>query len=45
MGRWRRGRGGGRPEYPEKTPDDELKKMAQTKARKFKPQPRLEPAL
>ena len=29
----------------ETTPDDELKKMSQTKARKFKPQPRLEPAL
>ena len=29
------------PEYPEKTPDDELQKMPRTKARKFKPQPRL----
>ena len=31
-------------EYPEKTPDDELQKMPHTKARKFKPQARLEPA-
>ena len=36
---------GRRPEYPEKTPDDELKKMPHTKARKFEPRPRLEPAL
>ena len=28
---------GKKPEYPEKTPDDELQKMAHTKARKFKP--------
>ena len=32
-------------EYPEKTPDDELQKMSHTKAKKFKPQPRLELAL
>ena len=32
-------------EYPEKIPDDEFKKMPHTKGRKFKPQPRLEPAL
>ena len=32
------------PEYQEQTPDDELQKMLQTKMRKFKPQPRLEPA-
>ena len=31
---------GRKPEYPEKTPDDKLKKMPHTKARKFKPQPR-----
>ena len=36
--------GGRKPEYPEKTPDDELQKMPHTKTRKFKPQPRLEPA-
>ena len=36
---------GRKPEYPEKTPDDELQKMLHTKARKFNPQPRLEPAL
>ena len=30
--------------YPEKIPDDELQKMPQTKARKFKLQARLEPA-
>ena len=36
---------GRKPEYPEKTPDDELQKIPHTKARKFKPQPRLEPAL
>ena len=33
---------GRKPEYPEKTPDDELQKMPHTKARKFKPQPRRE---
>ena len=37
--------GGRRPEYPEKIADDELQKMPHTKARKFMPQPRLEPAL
>ena len=37
--------GGEKPEYPEKTLDDELQKMPHTKARKFKPQARLEPAL
>ena len=36
---------GRKPEYLEKTPDDELQKMPHTKARKFKPQARLEPAL
>ena len=36
---------GRKPEYPEKTPDDELLKTAHIKARKFKPQPRLELAL
>ena len=36
---------GRKPEYPEKTPDDELQKMPHTKARKFKPQARLEPTL
>ena len=35
---------GRKPEYPEKTPGDELKKMPHTKARRFKPQARLEPA-
>ena len=43
-----RGGGGGegrKPEYPEKTPDDKLQKMAGTKARKSKPQQRFEPAL
>ena len=34
-----------KPEHPGKTPDDELQKMQHTKARNFKPQPRLEPAL
>ena len=33
-----------KPEYPEKTPGDELKKMPHTKARRLKPQERLEPA-
>ena len=28
---------GRKPEYPEKTPDDELQKMPHTKARRFKP--------
>ena len=35
---------GKKPEYPEKTPGDELQKMAHTKARRFKPQARPEPA-
>ena len=34
---------GRKPEYPENTPGDELEKMPQTKARRFKPQARLEP--
>ena len=36
---------GRKPEYPEKTTNDELQKMPHTKAQKFKPQPRLEPVL
>ena len=36
---------GTKPKYPEKTPDDELQKIPHTKARKSKPQPRLEPSL
>ena len=28
---------GRKPEYPEKTPGDELQKMSHAKARKFKP--------
>ena len=36
---------GRKPEYPEKTPGDELQKMPHTKARRFKPQARLKPAL
>ena len=32
-------------EYPEKNPDDELQKTPHAKARKIKPQLRLEPAL
>ena len=36
---------GRKPEYSEKTPDDELQKIPHSKARKFKPQTRLEPAL
>ena len=39
------GGGGVGPEDPEKTPDEELQKMPHTKARKFKPQARLEPTL
>ena len=35
---------GRKPEYPEKTPCNELQKMPHTKARRFKPQARLEPA-
>ena len=34
---------GRKPEYPEKTPGDELQKMPHTKALTFKPQARLEP--
>ena len=34
-----------KPEYLEKTPDDEVQKMPPTKARKFKPQTRLEPPI
>ena len=33
---------GRKPEYPEKTPGDELQKMPHTTARRFKPQARLE---
>ena len=36
---------GRKPEYPAKTPDDKLHKMPHTKAKKFKPQPKLEPTL
>ena len=36
--------GGEETAVPKKTPDDELQKMAHTKARKFQPQQRLEPA-
>ena len=35
---------GRKPEYPEKTPGEELPKMPHTTARRFKPQARLEPA-
>ena len=34
---------GRKPEYPEKTPGDELQKMPHTTARRFKPQTTLEP--
>ena len=34
---------GRKPEYQEKTPGDKLQKMPHTKARRFKPQARLEP--
>ena len=34
---------GKKPEYPEKTPGDELQKMPHNTARRFKPQVRLEP--
>ena len=37
------GGGGGEPEYPEKTPGDELQKMPHAKTRRLKPQARLEP--
>ena len=33
---------GRKPEYPEKTPGDELQKMSHTEAQRFKPQARLE---
>ena len=36
---------GRKPKYPEKTPNDELQNIPHIKARIFKPQPRLEPAL
>ena len=39
------GGGGEGDRIAKKTPDDELQKMPHTKARKFKPQSRLEPAL
>ena len=35
---------GRKPEYLEKTPADELQNMPHTKARRFKPKARLEPA-
>ena len=35
---------GRKPEYPEKTPGDELQKMPHTTARRLKLQARLEPA-
>ena len=35
---------GRKPEYPEKSPGDELLKMPHATARRFKPQARLEPA-
>ena len=35
---------GRKPEYPEKAPGDELQKMPHTKAQRFQPQERLEPA-
>ena len=35
---------GRKPKYPEKTPGDDLQKMSHAKARRFKPQARLEPA-
>ena len=34
-----------KPQYTEKTADDELQKMKRSKAPQFKPQPRLELAL
>ena len=36
---------GRKPEFPEKTTDNELQKMPHTTAQKFKPKARLEPAL
>ena len=35
---------GRKPEYPERTPGDELQKMSHTTARRFESQVRLEPA-
>ena len=35
---------GRKPEYPEKTPGDELQKMPLTTAQRLKPQARIEPA-
>ena len=35
---------GRKPEYPEKTPGNELQKMPHITARRFKPQARLKPA-
>ena len=35
---------GRKPEYPEKTPDNELQTMPHAKARRFEPQARLESA-
>ena len=35
--------GGRKPEYLEKAPGDELQKIPNTKARRFKPQARLKP--
>ena len=32
-------------EYPEQNPDNEFQKMSNTKARKLRPQPKLEPTL
>ena len=37
--------GGKETRVPGENPDDELQKMLHTKARKFKPQPRLDTAL
>ena len=36
---------GRKPDYPDKTPDDEFQKVPHTKARKFKLQARFKPAL
>ena len=36
---------GRKPEYPEKNPNGELQKRPYSTGGKFKPQPRLEPAL
>ena len=36
--------GGRKPEYPEKTPGDELQKTPHTTAQRLKPQARHEPA-